>query len=291
MGSKQSKQVTTLPDFEKPWRNMKWNEKKSLEDELTNIHLRHPELTQLRILLHGPVGAGKSCFINSVRSIFSGEIKRNIPEQSNAKKSCTKTYKSYSITNKRSETLPFIFNDVMGLENIEDDGIHPNDIVNALLGHIKEGYKFNPVSPLSNKDVDFIHEPTLKDKVHCLVSVVPANSISRMDNGVIDKMEVVRKRAVGLEIPHLVIMTKVDANVCPLVNEDLSQIYRSRKIKEKMGNCSDRLGPTMKCIFPVSNYHEENETNDTKDVLILTALLAIVKSANEYVEESLTSHE
>ncbi|KAI4902000.1 hypothetical protein NFI96_003046 [Prochilodus magdalenae] len=199
-------------------------------------------------------------------------------------------YKAYRITNRHSETLPFILNDVMGLEQKPEDGIHPDDIVNAMLGHIQDGYKFNPASPISKEDSGFIREPSLRDKVQCVVSVVPACSISRIDTGVINKMEAVRNKAVSLGIPHLVVMTKVDAE-CPLVNEDLQQIYRSRKIKEKMQDCSNKLGSPMKCIFPVSNYYEEIETNDTKDVLILTALLQIVKSAIDYVHENNATYE
>ncbi|XP_017576507.1 interferon-induced protein 44-like [Pygocentrus nattereri] len=290
MGLKKSK-PQPIPDFERPWRVMDWNEKEHLEAKLRNIQLNHPELRCVRILLHGPVGAGKSCFINSVQSVFHGEIKTKAFEQANAKKSCTKTYKAYTITNRNHETLPFVLNDIMGLEQNDEDGIHPDDVVNALLGHIKDGYKFNPVSPLSEEDPGYIREPRLKDKVHCLVSVVPASSISRMDIGVIKKMEVVRKKAMSLGIPHVIVMTKVDDDVCPLVNRDLNQIYRSRKIKEKMQICSNTLGPPMKCIFPVSNYHEENNMNNTKDVLVLTALLQIVKFAKDYVEQYHTTHE
>lgn len=50
-------------------------------------------------------------------------------------------YKTYKIIDSNSMTLPFVFNDVMGLENCEADGIDPNDIIEALHGHVKEGYK------------------------------------------------------------------------------------------------------------------------------------------------------
>lgn len=50
-----------------------------------------------------------------------------------------------------------------------------------------------------------------------------------------------------------------------------------------MEECSYRVGPPMKFIFPVNNYHEEIEINDKKDVLILMALKAIVG----FIEDSL----
>ncbi|KAI4902010.1 hypothetical protein NFI96_018708 [Prochilodus magdalenae] len=265
------------------------DQKECLETKLTNIQLNHPEIRQVRILLCGPVGAGKSCFINSVQSVFHGEIVHSAYEESSATKSCTTTYHAYRITNRESRTLPFMFNDVMGLEQADGDGITTDDIGNALQGRVKDGYTFNPRACLSVEN--FVRDPSLTDKVHCLVSVVPASSISRMETGIIHKMETIRHIAMSLGIPHLVVMTKVDDDVCPLVKQDLRQIYRSRKIKEKMMQCSQRLGPPVKCIFPVSNYHEETNTNNTKDVLILTALLQIVKSAKEYVEKCQTTQE
>ncbi|KAG7315583.1 hypothetical protein KOW79_020449 [Hemibagrus wyckioides] len=263
MGGKKSKPEPPK-DFKQPWRNIVWN--------------------QFRILLHGPVGAGKTCFINSVKSVFKGRIVVRADEETSAGKSFTKTYQTYKVTDKDSVTLPFVLNDVMGLEDHEEDGIHPNDIINALHGHLKDGYKFNPVSPLTDADPEYIHNPSLSDKVHCLVSVVPANSISRMNEDVIQKMKTVRQEALKLGIPHVVLMTKVDA-ICPLVKKDLAEIYKSRKIKEKMEECSHRLGPPLKCIFPVCNYHEEIETNDKKDVLILIALKAFTGFADDYFEE------
>lgn len=51
-----------------------------------------------------------------------------------------------------------------------------------------------------------------------------------------------------------------------------------------MVECSHRLGPPVKNIFPVSNYHEECKSDDNKDVLILMALKAIAGFVNDYIE-------
>lgn len=58
--------------------------------------------------------------------------------------------------------------------------------------------QFNPASPLSPADSDFVNEPSPNDKAHCLVSVVPANSISQMTNEVFQKMKNVWKEALRL---------------------------------------------------------------------------------------------
>ncbi|MCI4393944.1 hypothetical protein PGIGA_G00163230 [Pangasianodon gigas] len=84
-------------------------------------------------------------------------------------------------------------------------------------------------------------------------------------------------------IPQVVIMSKVDA-ACSLVKQNLEMIYRSKKIKEKMEECSIRLGIPVNYIFPVKNYHEEISNNAETDILILMAVTNIVNFANDFVK-------
>ncbi|XP_073722333.1 interferon-induced protein 44-like isoform X2 [Misgurnus anguillicaudatus] len=83
-------------------------------------------------------------------------------------------------------------------------------------------------------------------------------------------------------IPQVIVMTKVD-EACPLVKNDLRKIYTSKKIKNRMEKCSIEVGVPMTNIFPVKNYHDEIDTNDEVDVLILKAVDQIVRSANAKV--------
>ncbi|XP_060716662.1 interferon-induced protein 44-like [Tachysurus vachellii] len=83
-------------------------------------------------------------------------------------------------------------------------------------------------------------------------------------------------------------MTKVD-EICPLVKKDIRKVYTSKKIKEKMQECSNALGIPMSHIFPVKNYHEETDTIDDMDLLILKALDQIVNLANDQLENQTSS--
>ncbi|KAI2660101.1 Interferon-induced protein 44-like [Labeo rohita] len=80
-------------------------------------------------------------------------------------------------------------------------------------------------------------------------------------------------------------MTKVD-EACPLVKNDLKKVYTSKKIKEKMHFCSEMIGVPMNCIFPVKNYHDEIDTDDDVDVLVLKAFDQIVNFAHERLMEA-----
>lgn len=52
-----------------------------------------------------------------------------------------------------------------------------------------------------------------------------------------------------------------------------------------MQECSNLLGIPMCNIFPVKNYHEEVDTHDNMDILILKALEQIVYAANDVLTE------
>ncbi|XP_057188414.1 uncharacterized protein LOC130553458 isoform X2 [Triplophysa rosa] len=166
---------TYNPEFDKPWRDFKWDQKSELKKHLEEFSLSNPDVKHIRILVAGPIGAGKSSFINSVNNVFQGLITSEAPANSSS----------------------------------------------------SHGESFTTTA-----------------------------------------------------IPQVIVMTKVD-EACPLVNKDLKKIYYSKKIKEKMQICHDKLGVLMCNIFPVKNYHEEIDTNDKVDVLILKALDQIVRLADD----------
>ncbi|KAJ8387381.1 hypothetical protein AAFF_G00157580 [Aldrovandia affinis] len=178
-------------------------------------------------------------------------------------------------------TYSFAFNDVMGLEG--DQGVCTSDIINAMKGHVKEGYKFNPVSALSQDDSYWYNEsPSLEDQVHCLVTVVDANKIAIMKDETVKKLREIRLAASDLGIPQVVVVTKVDM-LCPLVKEDVKRVYKCKFLKEKMEQFSAKVGIPVSFILPVKNYHDEIDLQNDMDELLLKALRQIVDFADDYV--------
>ncbi|XP_067258863.1 interferon-induced protein 44-like [Chanodichthys erythropterus] len=195
----------------------------------------------------------------------------------------TELCKTYKVRNRPGSFFPFTFTDIAGMHS-GGIGIKTDDIKKLLNGHIKDGYTFNPVKPITKEDPKYNKNPILKDRIHCLVAVLPANTVSVIDEEMIWQMREVREKARDLGIPQVIVMTKVD-EVCPLVKDNLQKIYTSKKIKQKMEECSNSLGVPVSYIYPVKNYHEEHTTNTTVDILILDALKNIVNFANDYVED------
>ncbi|XP_057188332.1 interferon-induced protein 44-like isoform X2 [Triplophysa rosa] len=274
------------PQYDQPWRSTPWGKRENLRKDLKGFQVSNPNIKHVRILLAGEVGAGKSSFINSINSAFQGRITGDALVDATSGTTFTKTYRTYYIRGEEhTDILPFVFNDFMGLEAQDSRGAHTEDIVKALQGLLKEGCKLTP-SPVSGEDTAYRSDPSLQDQTYCLVYIMAADNVSRMNPDVIKKMKNIRASASELDIPQVVIMTRVD-EACPLVNKHLRRVYTSKKIKEKMQECSNLLGVPMNYIFPVKNYHEEIDTDDDTDVLILRALTQIVQTANDKLVRSL----
>ncbi|KAM8748346.1 interferon-induced protein 44-like isoform 1-T2 [Acanthopagrus schlegelii] len=275
------------PTLGEPWWDIKWGNK---EEDLQYVKEYQPErddIRHLRILLYGPVGAGKSSFINSVSIVLRGRM--SIPAAASATtsdKSFTRRYETHYIRKEKGNPqtfYPFVFNDIMGLEEGSGSGVHPDDIKLTMKGHVREKYKFNPVSPLSSEDPGYNPEPSADDKVHVLVCVFSANSAETTES-VLQKMADIRQAASDLGIPQMAMMTKID-EACGETEKNLRNVYKSKHLKKKMKDFSAAVGIPMNCIFPVKNYSEEIDISDDVDSLILSALRRMIDFGDDFINK------
>ncbi|XP_060755403.1 interferon-induced protein 44-like [Neoarius graeffei] len=244
-----------------------------------------PSTEVLRIMLYGPIGAGKSSFINSVQRVLLGRNAMIALENSTTSGgSFTKKMNIHKLKMGRGERYPLEIVDIMGIE--AQEGIKHDDIISVFKGHISDEYIFNPGVTIADDDPHYIKNPTLGDKVHCLVCVLPADSVSMLDSKVLDKMDHVRTSASLLGIPQVIVMTKVD-KACELVKGDLKKMYYSKKIREKVHECSSNVGIPLNAIYPVNTYSEIITQDPDIDLFLLIALRDILNFANDYVEREL----
>uniref|UniRef100_A0A671MK50 Interferon-induced protein 44-like n=1 Tax=Sinocyclocheilus anshuiensis TaxID=1608454 RepID=A0A671MK50_9TELE len=250
-------------------------QKEALKKKLENFFPSHPDVKDIKILVAGEIAAGKSSFINSINSAFQGRISSRALVNSAAGNSHSFTQKLKGFTIRSGKkTLPFVFKDIMGLESETLAGAQIEDIINAVFGHV-----------LTNEDQHYNSDPNLSDRSFCLVYDIAANIVHYIDDQLIDKLKDIRQKISDMGITQVVVMTKVD-EACPLVKKDLRKMYTSKKIKEKMELCSAIIGVPLTNIFPVKNYHDEIDTDDDIDVLILKALEQIVQLADDRLENA-----
>ncbi|KAM6934987.1 interferon-induced protein 44-like [Xenentodon cancila] len=202
----------------------------------------------------------------------------------NADKSHTKKYDTHKIQKEgRGNFYPFVFSDIMGLEEKDANGVHAHDIKLVLKGHVKEGYKFNPASRLSEGDPDYISSPSPQDKVHVLVCVFSANA-SEIKSSVLEKMRDIREEASELGIPQLAVLTHIDT-ACGETEKSLRNVYKSKHLKKKMSDFSSRLGIPMNCILPMKNYSDEINLEEDINTLILSALKLMIDFGDDFINK------
>ncbi|CAK6984330.1 interferon-induced protein 44-like [Scomber scombrus] len=273
--------------LDKPWRDINWRDKQSALQYVKD-YKPHNEGRQLRILLHGPVGAGKSSFINSVKSVLQGRMSTLALVDKTMHGCFTKKYTTYKIEKGNPSTFyPFVFNDIMGLSK---NGVLVEDVKLALKGRVRDNYTFNADQTLSEGDQYYNTTVNPNDKVHVLVCVIPADTASQIEDEVIRKVQEIRRAASELEIPQVAIITKID-QACPEIQEDLKNVYKSVKLKKKMEQFSAEVGIPMNCIFPVKNYSDEIDLNDDVESLVLSTLKHIINYGEEFMNHKMSQSE
>uniref|UniRef100_A0A672P0M1 Interferon-induced protein 44-like n=1 Tax=Sinocyclocheilus grahami TaxID=75366 RepID=A0A672P0M1_SINGR len=279
-------EVYKVNAIHKQWRNVLWTANR--RDELMEMIRNHKPLvtsvSRVRILMIGPVGAGKSSFFNSINSIFMSRITSKAMSGS-AGTSLTTQFRTYPVKDGREgKPLPFVLCDTMGLEEQSGAGLDIEDISSILQGHVPDRYKFNPMAPFQPDEQKASRPASLQEKIHCVVYVIDSTRISLMSDKLQEKLASIRRKVNSLGIAQIVLMTKVD-EACPLVEKDLQSLYVSSYIKSKVQEVSSRLGVPVSCVLPVKNYSQELELELNCDVLLLTALQQMLNFADDYLDD------
>ncbi|XP_028260603.1 interferon-induced protein 44-like [Parambassis ranga] len=279
-------QVEETTELERPWRTLIWEseKRKELMESIKVYKPTNSSVSQARVLLIGAVGAGKSSFFNSVNSVFRGHVTSQAIAGSFST-SLTTQFRTYSLkAGREGKPLPIILCDTMGLEEGKGAGLDLEDISSILKGHLPDCYQFNPAAPLHSETHGYLKSPELKDKIHCVTYVIDACKISIMSTKMEEKLETIRRKVNLMGIPQLVLLTKVD-EACPLVKEDVRNVYKSGYVKEMMQEVSARLGVPVSCIVPVKNYNEELELDMNCDILLLSAVIQMLRHVDSYFDE------
>uniref|UniRef100_A0A3Q2PW19 TLDc domain-containing protein n=1 Tax=Fundulus heteroclitus TaxID=8078 RepID=A0A3Q2PW19_FUNHE len=278
--------VEESTEFEKPWRNVIWEtgKRKELMESIKNYKPPDSSVSQARVLLVGQVGAGKSSFFNSINSVFRGHVTSQAISGSSPT-SLTTQFRTYSVRDGRGgKSLPITLCDTMGLEDSKGAGLDVDDISSILKGHVPDFYQFNPAAPLHAEVQGYRKSPGVKDKIHCVAYVIDACKVSIMPTKLEEKLEAIRRKVNLLGIPQLVLLTKVD-EACPLVKQDLRNVYKSGYIQDIMQGVSTKVGVPLSCIVPVRNYSGELELDLNCDILLLSAVIQMLRFADNYFDE------
>lgn len=240
-------------------------------------------VSEVRILLVGPVGSGKSSFVNSVKSSFQGRLTRQAIVGSD-ESSITKQYKVYSIKDEKSEeTLPFMLCDSMGLEEGEEAGLCTDDIPHILKGCVPDRYQFDPREPIKLKHFAYAASPPLKDRIHCVAFVLDINSVDTLSDKMVAKLKKIRKDVVDCGVGCVALLTNV-SDYDEVLDDNLVNMTESMTSLNQVQNVQNMLNIPVANILMVSNYASERMLEPLKDVLIFAALQQMLRAADDALE-------
>ncbi|XP_069116503.1 interferon-induced protein 44-like [Argopecten irradians] len=244
-------------------------------------------LQHVNILFIGPVGAGKSSFINTVDSSLRGHVTVTAGA-GNRHQSFTSAMRKYTMNasdNRRQ--LMFQLCDCRGLQ----DGVDiTQDIESILEGHIPNNYVINPASPLKENMHGYNKHPGLEHKIHCVVYVLDAEKHSdHADIHTPFTTEDVRNQIINIQthvdkkgIPQLILLNKVDI-VCESTMQTTSDVYRSSLIRQRCIDAAEFLGLPPMTVLPMRNYFMETSTTDDIGILALYNTRQMLREADTFL--------
>ncbi|KAJ8382111.1 hypothetical protein SKAU_G00028890 [Synaphobranchus kaupii] len=256
-----------------PWRALTWTEKhnEELRQNLVSFKPTCEVLSKVRILLLGPVGAGKSSFVNSIKSVMYRYVSLmscvgTTPE------GFTKKLKSYEIwAEKGGLPTALTLCDVLALGESKETGLTLHDILQVIKGHVPEGHKFQRKAPIYPSAAGYQLAPALKDRIHCVAFVLDASKVLFYNKCLEDQLKEIRWEISDMDIPHVILLTNVD-KVCKAVEADVQYVYRSHILKERIHKAAELMGLPVSFVLPVKNYSSEHSVNCNTDILLLSAL-------------------
>merc|ERR1712142_1371919 len=107
-----------------------------------------------------------------------------------------------------------------------------------------------------------------------------------MDEDVVEKIKQIRRIADSRYLYPMVILSKID-ELCEDTAKKVSNVFHSKKIKEKVEQVSEIFGIKENQIHPVMNYKTQTECVVEMDILTLLALKQILRYSNDYLKNKL----
>ncbi|KAM9504235.1 interferon-induced protein 44-like isoform 1-T1 [Salvelinus alpinus] len=274
--------------MESPWREVAWTEdrRETLMKSISSYKPGCEDLSEARVLLVGPIGAGKSSFISSVQSVFTGRFTNRAMVGSSSTSFTKKVELQLFNIRGRSPEQPtaLVLCDVMGLGDGETTGLTLHDTLAIIKGHAPEGHKFSPEQPVRSETVGYVKKPSLKDKVHCVVFVVDASKVSSYTKGLGTTFQQLREHISDLGVHQVALLTHVD-QVCQETARDITQVYNSRIVQQTMTKAGALLGMSTSYIVPVKNYSSELDVDENTDILLLSAVDHILQYVDLHFQD------
>ncbi|XP_053392271.1 interferon-induced protein 44-like, partial [Mercenaria mercenaria] len=274
-----------------------WSSKystKLLEKVSEIVPPKESGINKPNILLLGAAGSGKSSFINSIATASENRKVNLVPTAANRDHVTTvlcrnKYYPAFEqyrkLEGKGGTLTNYVFADVKGLSGA-DTGIHIENIMNLIQGHIKEKYEFKDDVTIPETDDCFIKLPEESDKFQCVVFVFDCRFNPSTTETLMKDIFKLNSLLHNIGVPRVALLTHID-KICPKVRSDIRNTFYSKKIKEKLTRYAEVTGLPEPLFYPIKNYEDVRYPDPMTNIPLLLALEACLNSAMTYLRQEL----
>lgn len=259
------------------------NRKDGLIDEIKNLGITG-ECRTINILVFGLVGSGKSSLVNTfiTASRNSGQLSSYAVSHPNNYRSTTKKLVEVELMTLSNNATVNIFDCIGFPPDMNKATTLIDDIKKTINGHIKSGYEFQNKT-IQENDEYYRRNPTLSDKMHCVLFVVNGEQDLKENDSVYSPLKSLQNHLEDMNIPIRLILTKADKpSVCGV--SGLSYIFWSTEAKNKVEDAKKRFALLDCQVYPIANYVSGTKQTVTQDVLALLAMNSIIQEALLYIK-------
>ncbi|XP_053542523.1 interferon-induced protein 44-like [Ictalurus punctatus] len=269
-----------------PWREVVWHDttRENLREDFASYKMLLESLPRVKALFLGPVGSGKSSFINSLRSTMYKRIV-HLPHIGTSVEGFTQKVTTYGIRTKlRGPQSALSFCDVKAIGDDDSTGLSYTDALAVIKGHVPEGYKFQRGVTVTDAVSGYIANPTLNEQIHCVLFVLDASKVTSYPSSLQSTLRKLHSGISDLGIPQLILLTHVD-QVCLAVQKDLKDVYSSQTVQDKMQKAAELVGLPLSYVLPVKNYFSELTVECNTDILLLSVGMSILQAVDDTFED------
>lgn len=218
------------------------------------------------IIVFGLVGAGKSSFINSVKTAMTGRIA--VPAPQGGSPISTSAKISYI----NIDGLPVTICDIPGFERFYDTS---KDFLirDIILNRVAHGTEYTDWKRDNDKGVYRTeNEGGMQDPKWCVVYVHNCKDTEKLSDETYHMIRSQERRIRNLDCQMVIVLTKIDK----LEDKEVSEIYRGQELRNVMREVSEKTTVDIMNIYPVQNYSSERKNFINMDILLLTAVSRIL---------------
>lgn len=267
-----------------PWRENGVFSQEAKDQLLRNIReLAHPQhCKDINILVIGKLGSGKSALVNTLFTVLrnNGQLANLAPPSPPHRQSTTPMLHEIVLQNiPGTKTLRMY--DCRGImPDKKRNAVFTEDLKKVIDGNVMKDYVFNENCEIQESDDFYRNNPTISDKMHCVLFVVRADNLDEQKD--VAALCSMQSYLFMKNIPSRMILSHVDKlDMC--VYGDLTKLFVSRHVQKKVELAKRIFSLQDIQVLPVANYVKGTTQNIAQDILALQAIENIMNETISYV--------